>query len=97
MRVQGRGAAPPKAFNLSANLQYTDSASGHWIARKAFFVGKFRLREVFFVGNLGLTPPKICLSNAPVAQFSGVAEFFRKFTFLIPATNSPIIIDSQRV
>ena len=48
------GAASPKTFGLSANLKYTISASRRWNARKAFFIGKFGLREVFFVDKVEL-------------------------------------------
>ena len=51
-----RGAAPSK--NLACRQQYTISAGRRWDARKAFFVGKFGLRGVFFVSKLGLPSPK---------------------------------------
>ena len=56
----------PQTSGLSVNLLFTICASQRGNARKAFSVGKFGLREVFFVGKLGLAPPKISLIYAPV-------------------------------
>jgi len=59
--IGGTGECPassPQKCGLSANLQYTINASRRWHARKAFFVRKFGLGEVFFVSKLGLHPSK---------------------------------------
>ena len=58
-----KGYCIRQAFSLSENFQYTISASRCWIARKAFFIGKFGLREVFFICKLGLVYPQLPLST----------------------------------
>ena len=64
-------------FSLLANLQYSISACHYWNDRKAFFICNFGLRDVFFIGKLGLSP-QIYLIHGPVSL--AVLDLIRKST-----------------
>ena len=66
-----KGYCIRQAFSLSENFQYTIGASRCWNARKAFFIGKFGLREVFFICKLGLVYLQLPLSTP---QTQGCAD-----------------------
>jgi len=55
-------------YNFSAIVQYTISASRRWSVKKAFFISKFALRQVFFVGKLGLAPHKVVSLFSPMGM-----------------------------